>query len=322
MVDVLKIGDKVRSKREADLGLGKVVQGHSTLAVVYFKGIEKPTPEQRIKEYRLPTEALELVPDVADTELDNLPPYDNGKFKRTRTELTIEKARELFSKVYPRGFDDPLYHDMLRGERAYKVEAHRRFVTAMSAGLASLPERPAEIRAALWGIYHGSDTKVVPALNLMHPRWEAPAFFEALEDEAWAAEFLRTALSFSADPNTGTFAAYSSLLEKMPGKVASLTGKWPYLTWLPFVAAPDKHMMVRPSVTDGFASAAGFDIRYDAEANWQTYDRILVMSAKLLGDLERLGLTLSGRKLDMIDLQSFEWVVQRYFEPGALEAAG
>jgi hypothetical protein len=33
--------------------------------------------------------------------------------------------------------------------------------------------------AALWRIYDGLDHKAVSALNVLHPKWEAPRFFDA-----------------------------------------------------------------------------------------------------------------------------------------------
>jgi hypothetical protein len=185
MLETLRAGDHVRSSKQPGRGIGKVVYADAARAAVYFKDRSKTLPEDRISEFRLPTKILELVPNApSDSELDHLPPYGRSsgqhQFKRKKTDLTIKGAQDLFFRTYPRGFNDPRYFDSISGEREYKAAANRRYLEAMAAGLPTLIERPHEIRAALWRIYNGLDPKNVFPLNLLHPRWEAPKFFDAL----------------------------------------------------------------------------------------------------------------------------------------------
>ena len=80
-------------------------------------------------------------------------------------------------------------------------------------------------------------------------------------------------------------------------------------------------MLVRPAIVSGFASILPFDIRFSSHLEYDTYSRVLRMSRQLLGYVADSELNLSRRPLDMIDLQSFMWVVQRHFEPGVLEVS-
>jgi hypothetical protein len=319
MLETLSAGDHVRSGRQPERGIGKVVYADASIAVVYFKNRAKTVPEDRLSEFRLPTEVLELVSSAPpDAELDHLPPYsqDKHEFKRKKTELTIKGAQDLFFRTYPRGFDDRGYFDPIKGEREYKAAANRRYLEAMAAGLPTLTERPHEIRAALWRIYDGLDHKAVAPLNVLHPRFEAPRFFGALDDFAWAGRYLSTSLAFTAERSAATFDDLASVMENMPGGEQGPTGRWPYATWLPFIADPRHHIAVRLTYIDEFASAAAFDIAYSSELDFRMYERVCRLAEHLLEELDVSGLNTSRRRLDMIDAQSFMWVARRYSEPG------
>jgi hypothetical protein len=80
------------SGRQPERGIGKVVHADASIAVVCFKNRAKTVPEDRLSEFLLPSDILELVSDAPpDAELDHLLPYSrpSGKheFKRKKTEL-------------------------------------------------------------------------------------------------------------------------------------------------------------------------------------------------------------------------------------------
>jgi hypothetical protein len=316
MLETLNAGDHVRSRKQPQRGIGKVVYEDGATAAVYFKDRSKAVPELRVSVFRLPTEILELVPDPPpDAELDNLPPYSNGEFERKKTSLTIKGATDLFFRTYPGGFNDPGYFDAFTGEREYKAAANRRYLEAMAAGLPTLTERPEEIRAALWRIYDGLDHKVIFPLNLMHPRFEAPKFFDALEHSSWAPRYLSASLAFAAERSVATFDALADVMEVMPGLERGLTGRWPYATWLPFIAEPTRHIVIRPAYIEEFAAAVPRSIAYSSELDFRMYERVCGLAEWLLKELDVSGLNTSQRPLDMIDAQSFMWVAQKYSEP-------
>jgi hypothetical protein len=321
MPDTLRAGDHVRSARQPERGIGKVVYADAASAMVYFKDRTKAVPEDRLSEFRLPTAVLEIVRDAPrDAELDHLPPYSrpNGQheFKRKKTDLTIKGAQDLFFRTYPLGFDDPGYVDPIRGEREYKAAANRRYLEAMAAGLPTLTERPQEIRAALWRIYDGLNHKAITPLNVLHPRYEAPRFFDALDNFDWARRYLSTSLAFAGDRSAKTFEALAGVMEQMPGLERGLTGRWPHATWFPFIAEPKHHIAIRLTYIEEFASAATFDIAYSSELDFRMYERVCRLADHLLKELDVSGLNTSRRPLDMIDAQSFMWVARRYSEPG------
>ena len=65
-------------------------------------------------------------------------------------------------------------------------------------------------------------------------------------------------------------------------------------------------MFLKPEVTQQCAERLTFDLAYSSDLNWPTYERLLVMSARLLEILRPYGAS------DFIDVQSFSWVIGAY----------
>lgn len=74
---------------------------------------------------------------------------------------------------------------------------------------------------------------------------------------------------------------------------------WPLVTSFGFIARPETHMFLKPNITKIGARHYGFDFRYAARPNWDTYSSLLDFAGIIqqdLGDLE---------PRDMIDVQAF-----------------
>lgn len=316
-------GALVRHVSRPNWGFGKVIRVEGEDVLVFFKSMSDGRPESSVVTIRLRAPLLEVVTGIEDTDLANLPPYADGQFRRHPTTLTLKRAKELFLRAFPLGFGDPAYlAPRGTGEREYKLAAHRRYITETANGLSQLAEDGlgSDIRAALERISRSPNVKELESLNLLHPQWEAPRFFEALEDTSFARLYLKASCAFIAAPHPDNFAALTSALEQLPGSNPnSRVGKWPFCTWLPFIADPTRHMLIRPSIAIGFASILPFEIRYRPELNYETYRLVILMSESLRARVIDTELNLNKRQLDMIDMQSFMWVVQRHFEPNALE---
>ena len=75
------------------------------------------------------------------------------------------------------------------------------------------------------------------------------------------------------------------------------------LTVFSFIAQPDVHIFLKPKVTRIAAEEYDFDFQYRSRPSWDTY-------ASLLGFAEVVRRNLTDlRPRDMIDLQSFIWVL-------------
>ncbi|MDZ7697765.1 MAG: hypothetical protein U5R49_12870 [Deltaproteobacteria bacterium] len=78
---------------------------------------------------------------------------------------------------------------------------------------------------------------------------------------------------------------------------------WPVATILPFLAQPDRHMFLKPGITQAAAKILAFDLHYNPTPNWVTYDSLLKMTAIYREKLKSLAPN------DNIDIQSFFWVI-------------
>ena len=315
---MLKVGNLVVHQNRVEFGLGKVVGVDGPYVRIYFQGVDKALPEDRVLQFKLPVDFLALASRQSDPELDHLPPYRDNRFVREAAAPLLTEAKRRFALAFSGGFNDPAYLDPLHGERGYKVSAHERFLSAIAPRVEQLlaDDDATAIHKALKYVYAGDGHGGAEALNLLDWHGEYPAFFDALTQQHWARQYLAHTMSFLANPDTTTFGRYADTIAEMPSrKESSLVGKWPTLTWLPFIAQPAQHIIVKPSIQSLFASTVLSDAQYRPEANYVTYQAAQRVAQVLMSKVIDSELNLSRRSLDMIDMQSFMWVVQKYHEP-------
>ena len=78
---------------------------------------------------------------------------------------------------------------------------------------------------------------------------------------------------------------------------------WPIVTVFGFIAEPEKHIFLKPNVTRTAARAYGFPFEYSSRPSWRTYESLHAFAAAVKRDVRDL------RPRDMIDIQSFIWVL-------------
>ena len=78
---------------------------------------------------------------------------------------------------------------------------------------------------------------------------------------------------------------------------------WPLVTVFGFIAQPEQHLFLKPTVTRRAAESYGYALRYHSRPNWETYSGLLGFAEAVRSDLRDL------RPRDMIDIQSFLWVL-------------
>jgi hypothetical protein len=97
------------------------------------------------------------------------------------------------------------------------------------------------------------------------------------------------------------FERWLDAVQSLPRKQTRVL-TWPVVTVFGFIAQPDTHLFVKPSVSRDAALAYGFDLRYRPRPSWAGYLRFLEFAATIRRDLRDL------RPRDMIDIQSFIWI--------------
>jgi hypothetical protein len=70
-----------------------------------------------------------------------------------------------------------------------------------------------------------------------------------------------------------------------------------------FIAQPDTHIFLKPTVTRLAATEYGFDFLYRSKPSRETYSNLLAFADEIRRDLRDL------RPRDLIDIQSFIWVL-------------
>ena len=295
--EILSVGLIVTHKT---WGLGKVVHLDPQNAWVYFRDIEG-TPKDAVKQLNRRVAVLTVAENQSDTALDHVPPMvRNGRVDPPHSlRITEQQAIDGFVADFPRAFDDPRY---LKQERNKKWKAHRQVAEELLSlhGRRIVAEGPLDVLADTLKRLIG----LGPAKHLLDRR-EIIAANEAFRRDRRAAQAFGEAVLRLVDE--GDERAFSGLVEATgslpadPGKARVLN--WPIVTILPFLARPDGHMFLKPMQTQRIADAFTFDLAYSARPQWDTYDRLLILSNRLLERLRPLGAR------DLIDVQSFMWVV-------------
>ncbi|MBL7222795.1 MAG: hypothetical protein ISS72_02985 [Candidatus Brocadiae bacterium] len=280
-----EIGQLVRHPK---FGLGKVLSVKAGMMEVFFKD-EARKPTRGIS-----TDFPLVIPDEqSDPWLDNLDVGDPRPDKR-RKYLTHEQAVQAFFAHFPRGFYDPEY---AKCERDYKWAAHELWIETLSAA-----EFEGLLSAGEWSEVAHRALRVESRTNLLFS-FEKIGLRDALKAPEAARSFAHGLhdLIYGTGAYRDRFEAFTKVLDNLP-QPQSRVVKWPVQTIFPFLALPEKHLFLKPSVTQQAAARRRFHLNYKSRPNWLTYSCLLKFGEILMEDLADL------KPRDMIDIQSFIWV--------------
>jgi hypothetical protein len=206
------------------------------------------------------------------------------------------RARRKFLRTFPGGFSDATYLDW---ERDYKWEVHKAWdrMLGKDAFKALLDEGDyADIAAEALRIEQRSRHSMLFSFEKM-------ALRDAVRSDSGATAFatgLYEYLHGSGDLER-RFGRWVDVIASLPRRQTRVL-TWPLVTVFGFIAQPDRHMFLKPTVTKAAASAYGIDFQYSSRPNWTTYASMLAFARVVHRDLADL------RPRDMIDIQSFIWV--------------
>lgn len=298
------VGTLVEHPGHPEWGPGKVLAVRGPITEVYFRDVPGRTQGDAVKKFKTAPSPLRVAETQNDPQLDNLPPYDAAEFKSKARRVSLEEGVEVFLGYFPEGFADPGYlGDRKSGERNYKLKAHRLYVDTLGDGQAEsllLAGDIDELRRRMLAVQGRT--------NLLFPT-EAAAFRDGLRDDRAAKRFFEalTALLSAPGPDEAHFEALADAAASLPAEEDKTSPwKWTVTTVLPFLAQPEKYIFVKPTPTQQCAERMSFDIQYRSNPNWITYRKVLELADVLLERLRPLGAR------DMIDAQSFMWVIATY----------
>jgi hypothetical protein len=193
---------------------------------------------------------------------------------------------------FPGGFRDPTY---LAWERDYKLLAAERFREAFGRGkLRALVRRSAFREVAERAVAIESRTNLLFSFEKM-------ALRDAVRTQSGARAFAQGLLDWvESSGGHAAFERWCETVARLPRRQTRVL-TWPIVTV--FVARPELHVFLKPNVTRRAAEAYGFDFRYASRPSWDTYRSLLDFAELVRRDTRDL------RPRDMIDLQSFIWVL-------------
>ncbi|MBV8856631.1 MAG: hypothetical protein JOZ02_06705 [Acidobacteria bacterium] len=207
-----------------------------------------------------------------------------------------EACRRKFLRYFPGGFGDETYLDW---ERDYKWEAHARWEEALGRTEFRRLLRAGEFaEAAARAVRVEQRTR-----HSMIFSFEKMALRDAVKSEAGARAFAEGLyeLLHGGGQLERRFNAWVETVAGLPRRQTRVL-TWPMVTVWGFLAQPDTHIFLKPTVTRAAAARYGFDFEYRSRPNWETYASLLELAALVRSDQRPLG------PRDMIDVQSFLWV--------------
>jgi hypothetical protein len=210
------------------------------------------------------------------------------------------RCRRKFLRFFPGGFHDETY---LSWEREYKVETHERWQQVLSRA-----EFRRLLRQKEFGEIAARAVRVEQkSRHSMIFSFEKMALRDAVKSEEGARAFAEGLYQFLHGPPHGRakledrFRRWVKVVSELPRKQTRVL-TWPLVTVFGFIAQPELHMFLKPTVTRIAAREYGFDFHYHSRPSWETYASLLEFAEVVRRDQRDL------RPRDMIDIQSFLWV--------------
>jgi hypothetical protein len=206
------------------------------------------------------------------------------------------QCRRKFLRFFPGGFRDTTY---IEWEREYKWATHERWEAVLSHGefrrLLKAQEF-FEIAARAVRVEQRSRYSMIFSFEKM-------ALRDAVKSMHGARLFAEGLFNFLHGPGSvqQRFEHWVEVVAALPREQTRVL-TWPLVTVFGFIAQPDIHIFLKPTVTRIAAKAYGFDFQYKSRPSWETYVSLLQFARQLRKDLREL------KPRDMIDLQSFMWV--------------
>jgi hypothetical protein len=205
------------------------------------------------------------------------------------------KCRRKFLRYFPGGFHDETYVDW---ERGYKWSAHERWESLLGRD-----DLRALIRSGDFAEVGRRATTIESRTNLLFS-FEKMALRDAVKPAAGARKFAEGLWDFlyGRESDQARFERWVECLAGLPRRQTRVL-TWPVATVIGFIAQPDRHIFLKPTVTRVAAAAYNFPFEYVSRPNWATYQNMVAFAEQVRRDQKDL------RPRDMIDLQGFIWVM-------------
>jgi hypothetical protein len=205
------------------------------------------------------------------------------------------RCRRKFLRFFPKGFHDPKYDAW---ERGYKWEAHQAWQETLSE-----PVFKSLLRRRRFSEIAARAVRIESRTNLLFS-FEKMALRGAVKTRTGAELFAIELFKFiySKKEPAAAFQQWIDAVAQLPREQTRVL-TWPLVTVFGFIARPEKHIFLKPTVTRAAAAEYEFNFDYFSKLSWETYRSLLEFARVVRADLADL------RPRDMIDVQSFLWVL-------------
>lgn len=205
-----------------------------------------------------------------------------------------KRARKHFLTYYADGFQDASYVEL---ERSYKLAAHEKWLAELNPTVfRTLLKNGKSLEIAERAVRIESRTNLLFSFEKM-------AIRDAVKTPAGARLFAEGLydLLHGHGSDRKRFERWVETVARLPRRQTRVL-TWPVATVFGFMAQPEKHLFLKPTVTRRAAEAYGFPFHYSSRPNWDTYAEALAFAETVRKDQRDL------KPKDLIDLQGFIWV--------------
>lgn len=203
-------------------------------------------------------------------------------------------ARRKFLRFFRHGFSDSKYIDW---ERSYKWNAHQEWNHQLGRA-----EFETLLKGGEYSEIAARAVRLESRTNLLFS-FEKMAVRDAVRTREAARQFGEGLYDFiyGSASSRRRFESWLKVVAALPRKQTRVL-TWPVLTVFGFIARPELHIFLKPTVTREAASEYGFIFNYISRPSWDCYANLLEFAQTIKSDLEDL------QPRDLIDVQSFIWV--------------
>jgi len=227
-----------------------------------------------------------------------MPKKTDGKQQPLRKKIdpkALAKHKKRFLRFFPKGFRDQRYQEW---EHDYKWYAHELWNETLNERNFKILLRKRDYdEVAKVALQVESKTTFLFSFEKM-------ALRDALRTGDGAAKFAHGIFDLLYDkaPLKERFIQWVVTVSELPRK-KSRVASWPVITLFPYLAQPDKYMIMKPTAMKFAAAELGYDLEYTSTPSWNTYQD-LVRLADQVGDAIK-----DLKPENYHDLQTFLWVI-------------
>ena len=205
------------------------------------------------------------------------------------------RCRKKFLYYFKKGFSDATY---ISWERQYKLDAHFQFQQLLNK-----PEYERLLNAKKYADIALAAVRIESRTNLLFS-FEKMAVRDAIKPASGAKSFALGLYDYVYGKETleQRFGQFSEVIASLPRKQTRVL-TWPLQTVFGFIANPQKHIFLKPRVTQIGAEKYEYEFRYQLKPNWDTHKSLVDFAETIRKDTSDL------KPQDYIDLQSFIWVM-------------